>query len=72
MGTCPSCGVSSRNDKTFTIDTAFAARPLVSIAGAQMKVVAREVLRLTHESCGWSVLGYVEKGDFVFQSPDAT
>ena len=60
MATCPRCYVSSHQDPdSFTEEPALVARPIgsFSLAGAQMKFSAVEALRMSHTTCGWSVLG---------------
>jgi hypothetical protein len=63
MATCPDCGASSRTDSTaFEIRKTLVASPIgsFSLAGAQMKVSAREVLVLQCAHCGWHVIGHLE------------
>lgn len=61
MATCPRCGTSSRVDpESFALAPALFAKSIgsFSLAGAQMKFSAVEALRMSHATCGWSVLGH--------------
>ena len=70
MATCPDCGASSRVDPTFTLERVYVAQPIteVGLAGNQLKVAAREMIQMTHETCGWSVRGHIE-GDHLVVDP---
>lgn len=69
MATCPNCGASSRTDPTFTVALVegLIAKPLgtFSVAGAGLKTVAVQRMRLSHGACGWSIDGWLEGGSFV-------
>jgi len=74
MATCPDCGASSRTDPTFEVTRVLVAKPFgtFSVAGAQTKTVASERMKLSHLSCGWSVLGRLEGSDFVADAAPAS
>ncbi len=62
MATCPACGTRSREDhEAITITAFLKAKPIGtwSLAGAQLKTVAYEQLRMSCR-CGWSIEGYID------------
>lgn len=65
MATCLKC--KSKTGLEVVNTGRLYGRPIgtFSLAGAQMKVSAMEVLELRHPECGWSVEGTVEGGYLV-------
>jgi hypothetical protein len=67
MATCPQCGASSRTDPTFVVTEEIIGVPVDTepdrrIGGPVFDAEVR--LRLSHERCGWSILGEIRDGAF--------
>lgn len=72
MATCPSCGVSSRDDPTaMVMEPFYEARAIgtFSLAGRTMKVSAVAKATLTCR-CGWSIVGRLEDDHLVIDPPN--
>lgn len=71
MKHCPGCDKDAPA-QTFVVEPVVDLRPLgtFSLAGKTLKASARRRYRLSHATCGWSVLGRIEGSDFVVWPDD--
>lgn len=75
MATCPSCGVSSREDPgAIVVEDVLQVSPpgTFSLSGSSLKASATSRLRMRCDRCGWSVLGHIEGDDFVANPKEQT
>ena len=68
MGTCPRCGANSRRDPHFEVSPIFTRKDAGESSPPDGQATwGIERYKLEHVTCGWTVFGQIEGGDFLIE-----